>query len=139
MGQKIFRRLLVIGLPITLGVCAWAGSSWWNSVSAPSELTVSSRANDVEDAKTIQFQIPPGTAAQTIGRNLEAAGLIRSATAWDLWARWLQSQDSKGGFKAGNYQLSPNQPLEAIADTIWRGQVMQRSFTIPEGLSLIHI
>ena len=136
MGQKIFRRLLVIGLPITLGVCAWAGWSWWNSVSAPSELTASSRANDVEDAKTVQFQIPPGTAAQTIGRNLEAAGLIRSAIAWDLWARWLQLQDSKGGFKAGNYQLSPNQPLEAIADKIWRGQVMQRSFTIPEGWSL---
>jgi UPF0755 protein len=84
----------------------------------------------------VQIEIPPGTAAQQIGQKLEAAGLIRSTTAWNLWARWLQSQDSKGEFKAGTYQLSPTQSLPLIAEKIWKGEVVQRSFTIPEGWSL---
>jgi UPF0755 protein len=84
----------------------------------------------------VQFRIPPGTATQQIGRELEAAGLIRSSLAWDIWARWLQWQDPTGGFKAGNYQLSPTQSLSAIAEKIWTGSVVQRSFTIPEGWSL---
>lgn len=80
--------------------------------------------------------IPSGTATQDIGRELEAAGLIRSATAWNIWARWLQWQEPNGGFKAGTYQLSPTQPLSAIAEEIWTGKVIQQSFTIPEGWSL---
>jgi UPF0755 protein len=48
----------------------------------------------------------------------------------------LESQDPKGGFKAGSYEFSPSQPLPAIAEKIWKGEVVQRSFTIPEGWSL---
>jgi UPF0755 protein len=45
-------------------------------------------------------------------------------------------QNRDGGFKAGTYQLSPTQPLSAVADKIWKGEVAQQSFTIPEGWSL---
>lgn len=121
---------------MALGLSTWLGWAWWSSTSAPSKLTVPSTTNETTKASTVLFQIVPGTATQEIGRNLEAAGLIRSTTAWDLWARWLQWQDSKGGFKAGTYQLSPSQPLSAIAEKIWTGEVVQRSFTIPEGWSL---
>jgi UPF0755 protein len=80
--------------------------------------------------------VPPGTASQQIGKQLEAEGLIRSSQAWDLWARWLRWQNPDGGFKAGTYEISANQPLAEIANKIWRGQVVQQSFTIPEGWSL---
>jgi UPF0755 protein len=135
MVQRIFKWSFILGLPVTLGLCAWAGWSWWSSVSAPSQLAAPPTANETK-ATTVLFQIQPGTATQEIGRDLEAANLIRSTTAWDLWARWLQWQEPKGGFKAGTYQLSPTQPLSAIAEKIWNGQVVQRSFTIPEGWSL---
>jgi UPF0755 protein len=87
----------------------------------------------------VQIKIPSGTATQQIGRELEAAGLIRSHVAWDLWAHWLQWQDPNGGFKAGIYQLSPTDPMSAIAEKIRTGKVVQRSFTIPEGWSLQHM
>ncbi len=133
MGNRIFKWSFIL-VPITLG-CAWASWSWWSSVTTPSQLIAPSTASGTK-ATTVLFQIPPGTATQQIGRDLEAAKLIRSATAWDLWARWLQWQDPQGGFKAGSYQLSPTQPLPVIAEKIWQGQVVQRSFTIPEGWSL---
>jgi len=135
MVQRIFKWSFILGLPVTLGLCAWAGWSWWSSVSAPSQLAAPPTPNETK-ATTVLFQIQPGTATQEIGRDLEAAKLIRSATAWDLWARWLQWQEPKGGFKAGTYHLSPTQPLSVIAEKIWNGQVVQRSFTIPEGWSL---
>jgi UPF0755 protein len=83
-----------------------------------------------------KIQVPSGTAAQQIGQQLEKAGLIRSQLAWNLHARYLGWQNNQGGFKAGTYELSPNQPLSEIADQIWQGKVVQSSFTIPEGWSL---
>lgn len=107
-----------------------SGWGWWSRQSSPTQNAATA------NAASVKFRVPPGTAAQQIGENLEAAGLIRSAQAWDLWARWLESQDPNGGFKAGTYQLSPTEPLSQIADKIWRGQVVQQTFTIPEGWSL---
>ncbi|MFM7425336.1 MAG: endolytic transglycosylase MltG, partial [Elainella sp.] len=42
----------------------------------------------------------------------------------------------EGSFQAGIYELSPTEPLDSIADQIWRGEVVQNSFTIPEGWSI---
>jgi UPF0755 protein len=133
--QKVLKRSILLAIvPVTLGIGAWQGFSWWNWATAPS-VAVTSTTSEGED-KPVEIQIPPGTAAQTIGRDLEKAGLIRSSFAWNLWARYLSSQDSNGGFKAGTYELSPSQPLQEIADTIWKGEVVQRSFTIPEGWNM---
>lgn len=135
--QRIFKRSFIWGLlPLTLGFCAWSGWTWWSSVSAPPEAIAPSTVNKTAEASRVLIRIPSGTATQQIGDELEEAGLIRSRSAWDLWARWLQWQDPKGGFKAGTYQLSPNQPLSTIAEKIWTGEVVQQNFTIPEGWSL---
>lgn len=131
MGQKVLKRRFILGLlPLTLGISTWAGWNWWSQISAPSQPQATASAT------LLQIRIPSGTPTQQIGKKLEAAGLIRSSQAWDLWARWLHWQDSKGGFQAGTYQLSPTQPLSEIAEKIWQGQVVQQSFTIPEGWSL---
>jgi len=114
---------------------AWLSWAWWNKVSRPAQATTS-QEDQITEPTGVQISIPPGTATQKIGRDLAAAGLIRSPLAWNIWARWLQWQDSRGGFQAGTYQLSPTQPLPDIAKKIWTGKVVQRSFTIPEGWSL---
>lgn len=121
-------------LPTILGVCAWQGWAWWSWASAPPKLAADSTTPASTTA--VSIQIPEGTSSQKIGRDLEAAGLIRSASAWNMWARWLTLQNREGGFKAGTYQLSPTQPLGAVADKLWKGEVVQQSFTIPEGWSL---
>lgn len=118
-----------------MGVAAWQSWSWWNWATAPSVPTASS-IPPATQAKSVEFQIPSGTAAQQIGRKLEQKGLIRSTLAWNLWTRYLESQDPKGDFKAGTYELLPTQSLPEIAQTIRQGKVVQRSFTIPEGWSL---
>jgi UPF0755 protein len=132
-----FKWWLGLGLLLaTLGLCGWQVWAWWNWAIAPPRMSISAAKESTEAGDAVQVKIPSGTAAQEIGRRLKAVGLIRSSLAWNFWARWLRSQDPEGGFKAGTYQLSPTQPLAAIADKIWRGQVMERSFTIPEGWSL---
>ena len=113
-----------------VGLSAWRAQDWWLWASAP---TVGSAS---QQGKRVMIQIPPGTSGQRIGQELETAGLIKSAKAWDLWARWLMLKQSDGGFQAGNYELSTAEPLPAIAQKIWTGEVAQRSFTIPEGWSL---
>ncbi len=134
MGRISKRLFYFVLLPAALIFAGWQGWSWWSWVSsAPATEAVS----DTEDNDSaVQITIPSGTSSQQIGRDLEAAGLIRSATAWKLWARWLTFQDSDGEFKAGTYQLSPTDPLSEVAETIWNGEVMQLSYTIPEGWSL---
>ena len=123
----------LILLPATWGFFAWQGWAWWSWVSSPAK---TASANGQPQQSAVSIAIPPGTSSQQIGKDLEAAGLIRSATGWNLWARWLTLQNREGGFKAGTYELSPTVPLTAIADKIWKGEVMQLSFTIPEGWSL---
>lgn len=128
LSKTLFYLLL---LPAVWGVCAWQGWAWWSWASAPVKA-----ATSATEESGVTVQIPPGTSSQQIGRDLAAAGLIRSATAWNVWARWLRFSDRQGEFKAGTYQLSASEPLSAVADKIWKGEVVQRSFTVPEGWSL---
>ena len=120
------KRLFYVGIfPVALGVAAWQGWSWWSWATGPV------LASEVE--QPVQIQIPSGTAAQQIGQDLEAAGLIRSTTAWRVWHRLQGFKQRDGGLQAGTYALSPTQSMSEIADQIWSGDVVQTSFTIPEG------
>ncbi|MBD2112693.1 MULTISPECIES: endolytic transglycosylase MltG [Cyanophyceae] len=123
-------RLSFLGLlvPLAAGVAAWQGWAWWSWANQPVSETPAETA-----PQTVQIQIPPGTPGQQIGQDLEAAGLIRSALAWKLWSRWQTWQNAEGGFQAGTYALNPADSMTAIADVIRSGQVVQTSFTVPEG------
>ena len=120
-----FLGLLV---PLATGVAAWQSWTWWSWANQP----VSESTADTP-SQTVQIQIPPGTPGQQIGQDLEAAGLIRSALAWKLWTRWQGWQNPEDGFQAGTYAVSPTDSMTAIAEIIRSGQVVQTSFTIPEG------
>jgi len=136
-------------LPAVIGVCGWQGWAWWSWASAPAAASTSgSSAADADNTnsastvadqvadQTVQLQIPPGSTAAEIGETLESVGLIRSLTAWNLWTRWQTLQDRGGSFQAGTYELSPTNSLPQIASQIWSGQVVEGSFTIPEGWSI---
>lgn len=130
----------LILLPVVIGVCGWQGWAWWSWASAPAA-AVAANAPDADAAngtsdKTVQLQIPTGSTAEEIGEILQSAQLIRSQTAWNLWTRWQTLQDRSGSFQAGTYALSPTESLEQIASKIWSGQVVEGSFTIPEGWSI---
>lgn len=135
MKPRLFKGLFYLLIfPVVLGVSAWQGWSWWSWASAPAQAVPELDAG-AQDEK-VRIQIAQGTPGQQIGQDLETAGLIRSATAWNLWTRWQTLQDREGGFQAGVYEISPNQPLEEIANQIWTGEILETSFTIPEGWSI---
>ena len=131
IGTKNRSRLLLFGLPSALAIVILQSLIWWKTVSSP----VQSIKNNTEPLK---IKIQPGTAIQQIGKKLRQVGLISSQLAWDLWAKYLNLQYPNGGFKAGTYKISPSQSLPEIAAKIWQGNVIQNSFTIPEGWSLRH-
>lgn len=120
-------------LTLAVGLFVWQGWSWWRQGIAPvaGENVAVNAANN-----QIQFYVPSGASGQEIGAKLADAGLINSTNAWRMWVWWQQKQDPNGGFKAGTYLLSPHDSLPAIATKIWRGEVMQTTFTIPEGWSI---
>jgi UPF0755 protein len=130
-GSKKWVRWGFLGLlvPVAAGVAAWQGWSWWSWATQPA-ISIPAEASEKQ---TVQIQIPVGTPGQQIGQDLEAAGLINSALAWKLWSRWQSFQDPEGGFQAGTYALSPAHPMADIATIIWNGEVIQASFTVPEG------
>jgi UPF0755 protein len=131
MKSTCLKRLFYLTLlPVSIGLAGWQGWAWWSWASAP---VAPGTDGGSTEAYLVQIQIPSGTPAQQIGRDLEAAGLIRSTTAWNLWTRWHLFRKAEGGFQAGTYALSPQAPLGAIARQIWNGEVIQLSFTIPEG------
>lgn len=115
-------------VPLAAGAAAWQGWAWWSWANrAVSDSTAETTP------QIVQIQIPPGTPGQQIGQDLEMAGLIHSATAWKLWSRWQAWQNPEGEFQAGTYALSPTDSMTTIAQIIRSGQVVQTSFTIPEG------
>lgn len=123
------KRLLLLLLVLTgLGIGGWRAQVWWATSTAPVSRTTA--------AKPILLDIPNGTSAQGIGQLLAEKGLIRSAAAWQWWARIQGWKNTAGGFQAGTYEISPSESLAAIAHKIWNGQVATRSYTIPEGWSL---
>ena len=124
-ASKRFFYIVLIALCAMVAGQSWA---WWSWAQAP----VLAEAADDSDS-FVMVEIPEGTASNQIGQDLETNGLIRSTTAWKLLSKWRSLRGEEGSFQAGSYALSPGQSLSDIADTIWEGDVIQTSFTIPEG------
>jgi UPF0755 protein len=127
--SKTTPKWLLISAPIALitVLAGGIGTFWWN------EITAAPAADP--NAKSIQIQVKPGTAAGSIGQELEAKGVIKSQLAWKLWTSW-QAKQGKGSPQTGTYELLPNQPLAAIAAQILEGKVVQSGFTIREGWNI---
>ncbi len=110
----------ILALVSGLGLFAW----WSDAIAPPAT------ANSPE----VQFNVPAGSSAQSIGKGLTEQKLIKSELAWKLWTS-VFSRQSKGA-KSGSYQLSPGQSLPDIAGKIWSGKVTEVSFKIPEGYNI---
>jgi UPF0755 protein len=85
--------------------------------------------------ETVTFvELAPGSSALRIGRQLEAAGVIRSQFAFDL-LRFLR----RGTLRAGEYRFDEPVPLTKVYDRIVRGDVFTVSLTVPEGENIFEI
>jgi UPF0755 protein len=78
--------------------------------------------------------VAPGSSAIRIGRQLEAAGLVRSRYAFDL-VRWFRH----GTLHAGVYRFDHPAPVTEVFARIARGDVFTKSCTVPEGANIFDI
>ena len=78
------------------------------------------------------FLIERGQSAKTIGENLQAAALIDNAVFFRLS---LRLSGKAANIQAGEYAIPLGAAMDEIIEIITSGQVIQRSVTIPEGLT----
>ncbi|MDB9312727.1 endolytic transglycosylase MltG [Spirulina sp. CS-785/01] len=127
-------------LPGILVISAWQGLRWWHWASSPvvspSSTTIDTAAMEArEEQLTVLMDVPLNTSNRQIGQDLEAAGLIHSSWAWNIWVFWLALLFREGSFQAGVYELTPTDSMPEIAEMIWEGQVVERRATVIEGWS----
>jgi UPF0755 protein len=79
-------------------------------------------------------EFAPGSSTVKMGRQLEAAGVIRSQYAFDL-IRWVK----RGTLKAGEYRFDHPVAVTEVYARIARGDVFTKAVTIPEGASIFEI
>ena len=80
------------------------------------------------------IEILPGSSTLRIGRQLEAAGIIRSQYAFDV-LRWFR----RGTLKAGDYRFDHPAPVAEVYARIQRGDVYTIAVTVPEGANIFDI
>lgn len=78
-------------------------------------------------------EIPRGAALSRVADILESAGVIRSAPAFALLARY---QDRAGALRAGEYAFAPNLRAMEVLDRLAAGAVMTHRVVVPEGLRM---
>jgi len=115
------KKLLLVLLGIALAVPA-AGALWWRNALQP-----------VGESETdVVFTVAPGTSLRRLGRDLETAGLVRNAHAFE----WLgRSREAASQLRAGEYLLRNHWGADEILDQIVAGHVRTYEVSLPEGLT----
>jgi UPF0755 protein len=79
-------------------------------------------------------ELAPGSSTVRMGRQLEAAGIVRSQYAFDLMRWW-----KRGRLRAGEYRFDHPAAVTEVYARISRGDVFTKAVTIPEGANLFEI
>ncbi|HEV2484405.1 MAG TPA: endolytic transglycosylase MltG [Terracidiphilus sp.] len=79
-------------------------------------------------------ELAPGSSTALIGRQLEAAGVVRSQFVFDL-LRFLK----RGKLRAGEYRFDHEAPVTEVYARIARGDVFTRTLIVPEGANIFDI
>lgn len=98
--------------------------TWYNVLLSP-------LGGDLSQLKKIT--IKPGSTSSQISKELEGQGIIRSATAFDVYVR-LSGKNNV--LKAGSYRLSPAESIPKIVGHFVNGSVDQFSITFYPGATL---
>ncbi len=84
----------------------------------------------------VEISIDTGTSPQDIGEELEDAGIIASATQFNILVSLLGYE---GILQAGEYEFQPRSPVLSVVYRIRRGETSTRSVTVLEGWRLEEI
>ncbi len=101
-------------------------------------------------------EIAPGTSSIGIADQLEAAGVIRSAFAFELLKAWHSRNDAEAGrttdvhgrngvlqkaatLKAGEYRFTRSVPMSEVYQRLVAGDVFTIVVTVPEGYNIFDV
>lgn len=116
--RKLFIVVFVFVLMAVIAVGGmFVANKWYQQQLLPVSTVVS----------PVSVTIPEGSAASQIGDILHEKQLIRNSKVFELYVRNNNLRDS---LQAGQYSLSPSQPLPEIAKTISSGKIQKNLFTI---------
>lgn len=125
------RYLLIAGAILVVAILGLSGSA--------AAINLLLRPIDAAaTGESVHIEIEPGATTGQISAALTEKGLVRSALAFQIYARRHQLDKE---FKAGPYELSPSMSLSEIAAKIASGEVDRQTnwFTIPEGYTVAQI
>lgn len=77
----------------------------------------------------------PGWSARRIGRELKAAGVIRSANAFAL----LHYMSPRKSLKAGEYRFEGSENAVEVRDRLGRGDIYTHTVVVPEGYNMFDV
>lgn len=92
---------------------------------------------DAQSKKEIEVEIPKGSSVNTIGEILEDEGIIKSSSAFTLYAK-LNPQN----LQAGTYLLQPSMSVDEVMKQLSSGNVhrpVTYKLTIKEGSQIVEI
>lgn len=114
------RWILGIVMFVLLGIMASAGYGlrWY---------TTNTAAKNINDTTTKIFTVYEGDTDVAVAQQLESAGIIRSALAYQLYIR---INKINGSAQIGGYKLSPSMSIKDIATTLQEGNVAVDLITI---------
>jgi UPF0755 protein len=85
-------------------------------------------------------EIAPGTGTVGIAKQLEQAGIVRSALAFDALTIWKRvSGEGAGSLKAGEYRFDHPVKMEEVYSRLRRGDVYTVTVVVPEGFNIFDI
>lgn len=85
-------------------------------------------------------EILPGTGTLGIARQLQKAGIVRSAWAFEGLVIWNTIRGRRAGsLKAGEYRFDHAAKMEEVFDRLRRGDVYTITLVIPEGFNIFDI
>lgn len=115
------RAVAVLGAATLAGFAAAGGLLGW-SLRPPSD-----------QPREVVFEVPRGAMLGAVSRELQRAGVIRSALSFQLLARATARANA---LRAGEYALSPSLAADEVLERLASGQVMTHRVVLPEGLSM---
>jgi UPF0755 protein len=88
------------------------------------------------DASEVVFEVQPGQSFNVVAKDLESKGLVKNATAFSLYARFLNQRSQ---LKRGEYALRPDMLPKEVLSVIISGKSISKPFTVSEGLNIYEI
>lgn len=83
-------------------------------------------------SERVVIEFPIGTPTREIFRRLQANGVARDALLAEIYYRAFRHA---APLRAGEYSLSPGEPLDRTLDILERGEVVRHVVVVPEGVT----